>query len=74
MDATERPRFSSLVIAMDNLLEKDSGYLELSLESSDPHLSRPLNLKKKDAPSKSFELCSMPTVQESEVQKQEVIN
>ena len=68
IDAAERPKFSGLVNTMSGLLERDSGYLELSEKCDSDYLplSRTLSWKK-TAPSESVTTFALPTVEVQEM-------
>ena len=72
IDAAERPKFNSLVNTISGLLEKDSGYLELSDSNGSDyvHLSQMFSLKR-SPPSESTTASSLPEVEEQKISKQE---
>ena len=74
IDAAERPKFSGLVTTINDLLERDAGYLELSHATDSSYLSqltRSLSWKNKSSPSATAS--DLPTVQEVDEVKEEVI-
>ena len=78
IDASERPKFSDLVITISGLLERDAGYLSLSHKTDCSYLSqltRSLSWKNKSSPSATAS--DLPTVQEEEMvdePKEELVN
>ena len=62
IDPAERPKFSNLVKILGFLLERDSGYLDLSDDSDSEYLSRSQSLSWKNSAASP-----LPTVEEEEI-------
>ena len=68
IDASERPKFSDLVITINGLLERNAGYLELSHKTDSSYL------KNKSSPSATAsDLPTVPEVEMVDESKEEVV-